>query len=145
MFTEQSGTPDGRTKGMDRRNKAEQSASNLSWWGCGVRCRQTLDGWAPPGSFLGVAQWPTASECCLQAHINCDWILELTVARSCSLRSPYFLARFQMNTKAQQFRRLNEDQLSVSVRTPVRSPVTGSQRGGGGNEKELLGAEESTG
>lgn len=49
-----------------------------------------------------------------------------------------------MNTKAQQFRRLNEDQLSVSVRTPVRSPVTESQRGGK-NEKELLGAEESTG
>lgn len=49
-----------------------------------------------------------------------------------------------MNTKAQQFRRLNKDQLSVSVRTPVRSPVTGSQRGRK-NERELLGAEESTG
>lgn len=144
LFTEQSGTPDGRTKGMDRRKKGEQSASNLSWWGCAVSCRQTLDPWAPPGSFLGVAQWSTAPECCLQAHINCDWILELTVARSCSLRSPYFLARFQMNTKAQQFRRLNKDQLSVSVRTPVRSPVTGSQRGRK-NERELLGAEESTG
>lgn len=114
---------------MDRRNKAEQSASNLSWWGCGVSCRPTLDEWAPPGSLLGVAQWSKAPECCLQAHVNCDWILELAVARSSSPRSPYFLARFQMNRKAEQFRRLNEDQLSVSVQSPVRSPVTGSQRG----------------
>lgn len=49
-----------------------------------------------------------------------------------------------MNRKAGQFRRLKEDQLSVSVQSPVRSPVTGSQREEK-NEKKLLGAEGSTG